>query len=91
MILLANNFYVHFLFESAFHNQENGKNILKYVGSIIIPRVHVKKIFLDPKMEKVLYGYWEQMRKMENQAEEAQDEATQEETIPSNLYYLLTL
>ena len=79
MIPKANNFYIHFLFESAFHKQENSDKLLKYVGSIIIPRVHVTKIFLDPKMEQVLYNYWDQMRKLEYQ-----EEGVEEEANPSN-------
>mmetsp|Transcript_33308 Transcript_33308/g.38237 ORF Transcript_33308/g.38237 Transcript_33308/m.38237 type:complete len:96 (+) Transcript_33308:109-396(+) len=56
---------MHYLFESAFHKQEKSDKLLKYVGSIIIPRVHVRKIYLDKKMEQVLFKYCEERRKYE--------------------------
>ena len=65
---MINNFYIHELFESAFHKQEKGDYLLKYVGSIIMPKEHIKKVLLDQKMEDVIYKYW-QDKKQEDDKE----------------------
>ena len=49
------DFFVHGLFKPLFHFQEKSDKLLKYVGSIIIPRKHITKIYIDKKLEQVLY------------------------------------
>ncbi|CAI2383281.1 unnamed protein product [Moneuplotes crassus] len=83
------NFYIHQLLQPVFHTQEKSKKLLKYVGSIIMPREHVSKVLLDPKMEETMYMLASESIMPENevmtekdllaQAEAAQEEEGKEE------------
>ena len=39
-------FYVHHLYESLLKNSE-GRYVMKFVGSVIVPRKHVAKVLVD--------------------------------------------
>ena len=53
---------MHDLFKSAFHVQKDSSKLLKYSGSVIMPREHVVKVLVDPQIEQILYTYAEQKR-----------------------------
>lgn len=51
------NFFIHDLFKSAFHLQQNSDKFLKYVGSIIIPRVHITKVYVDNNLGMSVFKF----------------------------------